>query len=235
MDRVQVVAGLLGGFQAGQVGVHHQPVALDREDQRDVDRNAFGQNGGDGGQARLGGRNLDQQVGPVDDLPQLDGLRDGLVGVVGQPGVHLDRHPPVDTVGGVPLGPQHVAGLADVVGGHGADGGVDVGAAVGEFGDLRVISVALGQRGLEDRRVGGDADDALGVDQLLQVARLQPVAGQVVEPDGDSRGGQRREVGILCHDGFPYQLSIARSAAAATASGVKPNSRNSVLSSADSP
>ena len=159
------------------------------------------------GRPAMRGGDLDQQVGPVDDLPQLDGLRDGLVGVVGQPRVDLDGHPAVDAVGRLVLLGQHVAGVADVVGGDGADGGVDVGAALGEFLDLLVVGGALGQRGLEDRRVGGDADDALGVDQLLQVAGLQPLAGQVVQPDGDARGGQGREVRVLSHAVRPFAIS----------------------------
>ena len=65
----------LGRFDPGQVCVHHLAVPLDREDQRDVDRDAFGECRSDGRQPRLGGGDLDQQVGPVDDLPQLDGLR----------------------------------------------------------------------------------------------------------------------------------------------------------------
>ena len=132
---------------------------------------------------------------------------------------------------------QHVAGVAHVVGGDRADGGVDVGAPLGELLDLRVVGVALRQRGLEDRRVGGDADDAPGVDQVLQIAGLQPLAGQVVEPDGYARGGTapRGSDSESCLVLLSNQLSSDRSAAATTASGVKPNSRNNVLSSADSP
>ncbi len=115
--------------------------------------------------------------------------------------------------------------------------GVDVGAALGQFLDLVVVGVALRKGRLEDRRVGGHADDTFGVDELLQVAALQPIAGQVVEPYRNARGGQRGEVLVLSHaSSFSlYQLSNDRSAAAATASGVNPNSRNNVLSSADSP
>ena len=115
--------------------------------------------------------------------------------------------------------------------------GVDVGAALGELADLRVVGVALGQRGLEDRRVGGHADDRLGVDELLEVAGLQAVRGtgrrarrtrlrRTVRP-GSGSGS--------CRSPFAGQLAMVRSAAATTASAVKPNSRNNVLSSADSP
>lgn len=199
MDPGQVVARLLGFLQAGEVGVHHRPVALDGEDQGHVDRDALGEHRGDRRQACFGRRDLDQQVRAVDDLPQLDGLQDRLVGVVGQPRIDLDGHPAVHTVGQFVLLGQHVAGVADVVGGHGADGRVHVGAALGELLDLRVVGVPLGQGGLEDRRVGRHADDRLGVDQLLQVAGLQPLTGQVVEPHRYAGLGQCCQIRVLGH------------------------------------
>ncbi len=57
-------------------------VALQREDQRHVDADALGERGGDRRQAGLGRRDLDEQVGPVDQPPQRLGLGDGLVGLV---------------------------------------------------------------------------------------------------------------------------------------------------------
>lgn len=95
MDLGQVVSAFAGLLHAGQVGVHHGPVPLDGEDQRDVDRNPFRQNGGDRRNPGLGCRDLDEQVRPVDDLPQLDGLSDGLVGVARQPGgsTSIDTRP----------------------------------------------------------------------------------------------------------------------------------------------
>ena len=100
MDVPEVAAGLRRVLQAFEVGVHHQPVPLDGEDQRDVDRDALGDHGGDGGYTVLHRRDLDQQVRSVDDLPQLDGLGDGLVGIMGQPRVDFDGHPSVDPAGG---------------------------------------------------------------------------------------------------------------------------------------
>ena len=199
MNLRQVVAGFLRGFQPGQVGVHHGPVPFDGEDQRHVDRDALADHRGDGRQAGFSGRDLDQQVGPVDDLPQLDGLQDRLVGVVRQPRIHLDRHPAVHTAGRpVDLGEQ-VAGLPHIVGGDGADRRLDIGAAHGQFGDQLVVGVARRKRRLEDRRIGRHPDHALGVPQLGQLARPQPIAGQVVKPHGHTRRRQRGEIGILSH------------------------------------
>jgi len=172
-----------------QVGIDHRAVTLHGEDQRDIDRNAFCQGGSDGGQPVLGSRDLDEKVRPVHDLPQLDGLFGGLVGVVRQSRVDLDRDSTVDPVGGLPLRRQDIAGVTDVVGGHGADGRVHVGATFREFGHLTVVGVALRESLLEDRRVGRHADDAFRVDQLLQVAGLQTLPRQVIQPDGYAFGG----------------------------------------------
>jgi hypothetical protein len=99
----QVVSGRLGDLQAGEVRVHHEPVALHGKDQRHIDRNALANYGGDRRQAVLHRRDLDEEIGPVDDLPQLDGLLDRLVGVVREARIHLNGHSAVDTVRGIPL------------------------------------------------------------------------------------------------------------------------------------
>jgi hypothetical protein len=70
-------------------------------------------------------------------------LRDRGIGVVCQPRIDLDRHPAVDAIGGYVLFGQDVTGVAHVIGGDGADRGFHVGATVGQFGDLRIVGVAL--------------------------------------------------------------------------------------------
>src|SRR5690606_2728156 len=128
------------------------------------------------------------------------------------------------------------AGLAHVVGGDGADGRVGVGARRGQLLQLLVVGVALAERALEDRRVGGDPDDAAGLDQLGEIAAADAIARQIVEPDRHPRRGQCRDVLVLCHGAcYPFTFSSVRCAAATTASSVRPNSRNSVLKSADAP
>ena len=77
--------------------------------------------------------------------------------------------------------------LTDVVGDDGADRRIGVRAAFGQSGELPRVGLAVGDRVLKDRRVGGDAHDASGVDQLLQVARCQAVTGQVIQPDRHPR------------------------------------------------
>jgi hypothetical protein len=57
---------------------------------------------------------------------------------------------------------------------------------------------ATDRRG-EDRRVRGNPDDAVLVDQGLQVAAADAVAREVVEPDGDPCLRQLCQVLVLCH------------------------------------
>ena len=79
-----------GLLDAVEIGAHDQFVALDREDQGDVDADALGERADDGRQALLGGGDLDQQVGSIDGLPQVAGLGDGGVGVSGQGRIDLE-------------------------------------------------------------------------------------------------------------------------------------------------
>ena len=62
----------------------------------------------------------------------------------------------------------------------------DIDAAYLQVVELRVVQVAARDRLLEDRRIGGDADNAAVADQLGQIAGGDPVAAQVVEPDRDA-------------------------------------------------
>ena len=128
VDGGQVVAVLAGLLEAGDVGLHDVVVLVEPEDQGHVDADAGGQGLGDRRAALLGAGDLDEQVGLADGLPEVGRLGDRAVGVVGETGGDLDRDPAVDLVGRVEDRPQHLAALADVVGGDGADGLVGVGA-----------------------------------------------------------------------------------------------------------
>ena len=61
-----------------------------------------------------------------------------------------------------------------------------------------VVRVALGERRGEDRRVGGDADDVAVVDELLEPAGGDALAGEVVEPDADADVGELPGWGWSC-------------------------------------
>jgi hypothetical protein len=94
----------------------------------------------------------------------------------------LERHPPVLAGGPVVHRAEHVAGPADVAGGDSAGRLLHRDAARLEVGDLPVVGIAVLHGLGEDRRVGGDPDDVVVVDERLQVAGAQPVAADVVEP-----------------------------------------------------
>ena len=111
---------------------------------------------------------------------------------------------PSTTVGRVVDRLEDVAGVADVLGRQAEHGLVD-GLAVGrELAQVGVVAVTLGQRGLEDRRVGGHAHDTLGVDELLEVAGLDALARQVVEPDGDAVVGEGLEGCVVSHGSVTF-------------------------------
>ena len=172
------------GLEPGHVGVDDLAVAGEREDQRHVDRDPLGQRRGDRRDALGRGRDLDEHVRPVDQPPQLLGLGDRRLGLAREPRVDLDRHPPVEAVGGVVGAAEHVGRPADVVGGDHPGRLADLDPAHREVLDLRLVVVALGQRVGEDRRVRRHPADLEVLDQAGQVAGGEPVPVDVVEPDG---------------------------------------------------
>ena len=180
MDLAEVAPGLVCGLEAGQVGVHDLPVTVLVEDEGDVDGDAAADDLGDRGDAGLRRGDLHEEVLAVDDVVQLLRLGDGLVGEVRQLRGDLDGDPAVEAVGAVVDGLEEVRGVSHVGGGGELDRLVDARQAAQLLG----VGVAVAERGGEDRGVGGDADDRLGLDQLGQVAGGEALAGQVVEPDG---------------------------------------------------
>ncbi len=263
VDAGQVDAGRPRRLQAGEVGVHDLAVALQGEDQRDVDADPGADDLRDRRETGLRRRDLDHHVGAVDQPGELLGLGDRGPRVVGQPRVDLDGHPAVPAAGGVVHPAQHVGGGADVGGGHHADRLVGGDAPGGEVGELLLVLSATSVRaraggtpcrraygGLEDRRVGGDADDVLRPDQLGEVAGLDPPPRQVVQPDGHALVGQAPQCSrgggcfghsdhllFLLRRGWAQPRAAARDslAAAATCSAVKPNSVNRVFASEEAP
>ena len=189
-DVVQIVAVGVSLGDALDEGVDDLLVALEREDQGDVDGDALGQGGGDCRQAFEGCRNLNHGVRTVDLLPELDSLLLGGFGLVSQTRIHLDGDAAVNEIGGFGDLTEDVGGVAHVGGGELADSGLNVNLA--EFLKLGVVRADLAQGLLEDGRVGGDANDVLVLDELLQVAGLDTGAGtgpssQIETPESEVR------------------------------------------------
>jgi hypothetical protein len=107
--------------------------------------------------------------------------------VVGERRIDLDRDVAVDVGRPLPDGLHQVAGTADVL--H-CQLEEDLGRVVlrlEELAELLVVPLAGGERLLEDRRVRGDADDRVLLHQPGELARLEHLARDRVDPRADSR------------------------------------------------
>ena len=112
----------VGTLETRHPRVDHLGVALDAEDEGDVDADPGGQGLRDRGEA-LGCRgNLDEDVVAIDHPVEEAGLEDGGVGVARQAGIDLDGHASIDAVGCTPQGREDVAGIAYVRGRQGTHG-----------------------------------------------------------------------------------------------------------------
>ena len=165
-------------------------MALQREDQRHVDRDPRGYRVLDGLQAGPRGRDLDEDVRAVDPLVEPPGLLDRLLRLVGEVRVDLQRDPAVAAVAVVPYRPQHVACVLDVGHGELEEDLLVVLLAVHHLAHLPVVRVAGSERLLEDRRVARDPDDRVIADQPLELPALDHLAREGVDPDALAELGQ---------------------------------------------
>ena len=178
-------------LEAAEVGLGDGRVAPEGEDQRHVDRDPFGNAVLDRTEPRLGGRDLDVHVRAIDLLVEPRRLLEGALALVGERRVDLERDPAVDSGRALPDGVHQVTGCADVV--H-REGEEDLGRVTGRCGHLAqllVVEVALGEGLLEDRRVGGDADDRVVGHQAGELSGVEHLAGKRVDPDADACVAQR--------------------------------------------
>ena len=249
-------ARLHQGLEAAQVGLHDVVVAVDPEDQRDVDALALTDERADGRDALLGRRHLHEQVGLVDRVVQMTGRLDGGVRVVGLGGGDLEGDVAVLAVTVVVERTQHGQRVDDVGGGHLPVRALH-GVVLHQLAELFVIGVLAADGVGEDGRIRGDATHA-ELDQLGQLTALEPVAPQVVQPRALATD-RRRDPGVgssvvslssggaprapPCHaraSGRPrptHPLFRARRALArsATWSAVKPNFSMTTSTGADAP
>ena len=200
-DRGQVTPGLPGPLQAVEERVHHRVVAGQGEDQRDVDADPLGQARRDGRQPLPRGRDLDEQVGPVDQPPQEARLGDGRLRcrrrAAGRPRstparprrpwrrrrAAGHRRPSARRRRSSPAAPPRRRPRAPAGRGPGP----------------RTL-VAAGDRLGEDGGIGGHAHHVVVGDQVGQAAVDQPLAAQVIQPDRDALAdsGQPADRTWLC-------------------------------------
>ena len=127
-------------------------------------------------------RDLDHDVGPPDQVRQAQPLGDGLLGVGGKLGQHLQRDAPVDAARRLEDRQHHVAAAADVVE-HELLVDRLRGLPIGDQALQLVLVVGgAGDRLLEDRRVRRHAAHAL-VAERAQPAGADQAAADVVVPD----------------------------------------------------
>ena len=171
-------------FEAGEIGLGDLDVDLLREQQRDVDADAFADQVLDRGQAFGRRRHLDHQVLAVDVLPEPLGFGDRALGIHRQIGRHFQTDKAVMPFELVVDRAQHVGGMLDVLDRKMLEQfGNRTVALFQRLADRGVIFVRTADRLLEDRRVRRDALDAVGIDQLFQVALGDEAAGEKIQPD----------------------------------------------------
>ena len=173
-------------LQPADVRLDDGRVALEREDQGHVDRLALRDAVLDRGEARHGRGDLHEQVRLVDLAVQPDRLLEGRLAVVGQRRVDLERDVAVDAFRPVPDRLQQVAGAPDVL--H-RELEEDLGRVVlglQQLAELLVVPVPGRERLLEDRRVRGDADDGVLLQQPGELAGLEHLARDRVDPRADA-------------------------------------------------
>ena len=113
---------------------------------------------------------------------QAQSLRVGALAVVGERGIYFERDVAVDAARLLVDRAQDVAGLPDVVLGQTEE---DLARFVerGQLAQLAVVPVALGQRFLKDRRVARDSTHRVLANQPLELAALEHLARERVDPD----------------------------------------------------
>ena len=183
-------------FQSGQIGLGDLHIDLPREQQRDVDADAFADQLLDRGQAFRRRRYLDHQILALDVLPEPLGLGDRTLGVHRKIRRHFEADKTVVPLQFIIDRAQHVGGVLDVLDGEMLEQfSHRTVAAFQRLADGAVIFVRTADRLFEDRRVRCDALDAVGVDQVFQVALGDEAAGQEIQPD-------RLAVLFECFDGI---------------------------------
>ena len=150
----------------------------------------------DSGQAFRRRRHLDHQVFAFDVLPKPLGLGDRGFGIHRQIGRYFEADEAVLALQLVIDRAQHIRRMLDVLDGEMLEQfGHRPIAGLQHLADGAVIFVRTADRFLEDRWIRGDPLDAVGLDQLFEVALGDEAAGQEIQPD-------RLAVVFECFDGI---------------------------------
>src|SRR3989441_6174147 len=181
-DPVDRLPGFAPRFQGPHIRLGDLPVVLEREQQRDIDVYAVGQETLDRRPSLARPGHLDHHVRPVDRGPQSPGLSDRARGITREGRRHFKRDESIGALRRVIDRAKRIRGGAHVFSGQEFE---DLSIGSGRRGDPRERSVVIGaaaDRVLEDRRVGRHTAQPV-VDHPLELAGLQHAASEVVEPD----------------------------------------------------
>ncbi len=194
-DLVDRQPGVDPPLEGLDVGVGDGGVGLDAEQEGDVDvhpgeqqfldrRQPFGRPG-----------DLDHRVRAAEQAPELLAFGERPLGVVGQVGGDFEADVAVVAVGLVVDRLEGVERGLDVGDGERLVDRVDPVPFADHHLDVVVVFLALADRLLEDARVGGHPAEAVLLDQAGQLAGVEHLAADVVEPDAGPaglQGGERR-------------------------------------------
>ncbi len=171
-------------LEAGQIGLDDLLIGLLREQQRNVDVDAVGDQVVDGRHAFGRRRHFDHQVFAIDGMPQALGFGDGALGVFGEIRRDFDADKAVGAVRCIEYRAEHIGRALDIL-----DSKLFknlAGRPILLFEDLRhrvVIFIGMADGVLEDRGVRRHAAQAVLVAELLEAAFGDEAAREKIEPN----------------------------------------------------
>jgi len=142
-------------FEAGKIGSGDLPVAGQSKQERDIDVDSFGDELLDGGDSLSGGGNLDENVGPIQRLPQAAGLGDGAFGVMSQVRVNLQANVPVLSIHPIVHRAELVGCALNVTLTENFVNDVGAPSVKGQIPNVFVVKLSAGERFLENGRIRG--------------------------------------------------------------------------------
>ena len=171
-------------------------VALDREQQGHVDRDAGSRQLAKRINPRDRAGNLDHRVRSIDRDMQFLGALDRVSRIEGKVGLDLNRDKAVGTIGAVEDGAHHIARSLDVLNPERLEDLCSRGIG-GEGADRLVIGAGLLNVLGKNRRVRGTTGHAILFDDARQQTRLNGGASHVVVPDALSELSNLKP--LTCH------------------------------------
>ncbi len=178
------MAGCEAIFEAAEIGVHNVGIHLQGKDQRDIDIDAGRDGLANGGDAGLGSRYLDHEIGAGDAGPKLLGLSGRGLGIASEERADLDAHVAITTAGFLVERQEQIGCGADVLRDQLPEYLFAAPAGPGKRNEGLIVVRGLGNGLIEDSGIGGHAADVAAVDKCLRLAVLQGLALDIIHPEG---------------------------------------------------